>query len=146
MRYVAFVSGVAAPTGESVYIAHQHKWEHFVSGAFANVGSQDVVANINHTGGVLASTKNGTLELRETERGLEYCINIENTEAGRQLLEAFERKAVRGVSVGFHPWMTERRGNAVVTTETVVFEVSFCIGGAPVYGDKTSATLRWVEL
>jgi HK97 family phage prohead protease len=61
--------------------------ERMEPGAFDNVMDDDVRATIDHEGGLqtVGRTKNGTLTLEQTERGLEYVITPPDTRAGNDL-------------------------------------------------------------
>ena len=48
---------------------------------------EDVIFNYNHTGNVIARTRNGTLELTTDEEGLRMRARVDGTAAGRQLYE-----------------------------------------------------------
>lgn len=62
-------------------------WEVIAPGAFDGADMEDVIFNYNHTGNVIARTRNGTLELTTDEEGLRMRARVDGTAAGRQLYE-----------------------------------------------------------
>ena len=94
--------GLAAPFNSEAKIADFR--ETIAPGAFTRSLSEgrDILALVDHdTSRVLGRTRTGTLELRETERGLEYRLNLPDTTAGRDLRELAKRGDLGGVSFGF---------------------------------------------
>ena len=73
-------------------------------GAFTRAVDEahDVRALVDHdTGRVIGRTKNGTLELREDDRGLFSRIHLPDTQEGRDLATLIERGDLDGMSFGF---------------------------------------------
>jgi len=79
--------------------------ERILPGAFAGVEKQarDVLSLFNHDmSRILGRTGNGTLELRDTEEGLEYEVEPNmGTADGPQVLALLDRADLRGSSFGF---------------------------------------------
>ena len=77
--------------------------ERFEAGAFrSSVAADDIRALYNHESGqVLGRVSAGTLRLNETERGIEYEIDLPDTSFARDLAVSVERKDVTGNSFGF---------------------------------------------
>ena len=77
--------------------------ERFEAGAFReSVAADDIRALYNHESGqVLGRVSAGTLRLNETERGIEYEIDLPDTSFARDLAVSVERKDVTGNSFGF---------------------------------------------
>lgn len=102
--------------------------EKFAKGAFKNVveqsktGKKNVNLLRNHRGKPLASTKDGTLRLSNTDRGLEFEVDIPiETKAGRDLFNIAESGGIRGVSVGLRnprkPSQMINKGNSLEPPE-----------------------------
>lgn len=83
--------------------------ERFKRGAFADALSDpglDVLALRDHDSRrLLGRTSSGTLEVRETERGLEYELDVPDTNEGRDLLVQIGRGDISGSSFAF--WVGE---------------------------------------
>lgn len=63
----------------------------------------DVVALFNHDPNhVLGRSSSGTLKLKKTSRGLEYTIELPDTQVARDLYTSIERGDVRGSSFAFN--------------------------------------------
>ena len=77
--------------------------ERFEAGAFReSVAADDIRALYNHESGqVLGRVSAGTLWLNETERGIEYEIDLPDTSFARDLAVSVGRKDVTGNSFGF---------------------------------------------
>ena len=76
-------------------------WEVIAPGAFDGADMEDVIFNYNHTGNVLARTRNGTLELTTDEDGLHMRARVDGTAAGRQLYEEISGGYVDRMSFAF---------------------------------------------
>ena len=76
-------------------------WEVIAPGAFDGADMEDVIFNYNHTGNVIARTRNGTLELTTDEEGLRIRARVDGTEAGRQLYEEISGGYVDRMSFAF---------------------------------------------
>jgi HK97 family phage prohead protease len=62
----------------------------------------DVVALWSHdTAQVLGRTSSGTLELRDTSRGVEFSLDLPDSQVGRDAWETVDRGDVKGTSFGF---------------------------------------------
>lgn len=59
--------------------------EQICAGAFDNCRMDDVIFNYNHTGKVMARTRNKTLQLEVDEKGLKVRARLDGTEEGRKL-------------------------------------------------------------
>ncbi|MGL4850940.1 MAG: head maturation protease, ClpP-related [Clostridium sp.] len=92
---------------------------------------------------ILASTKNGTLDIEETENGVEMSAQIVNTTYGRDAFELMNSGLVANMSFGFKclkdSWSRDEEGNLVrIVKDMVVSEVS-CLQN-PAYEDSEIAT------
>ena len=76
-------------------------WEVIAPGAFDGADMEDVIFNYNHTGNVIARTRNGTLELTTDEEGLRMRARVDGTAAGRQLYEEISGGYVDRMSFAF---------------------------------------------
>lgn len=133
----ATLRGVAVPWESlSVVLWSDHKTgkpvrERFTRGAFAEVlarGDLDVVAVYEHGDGrsLLGRTKSGTLRIQETERGLEYDVDLPDTSGARDLREWIARRDVQGSSFAFTP---ARGGEQWEETETEVLRTISKVSG-----------------
>lgn len=85
-------------------------------GAFADslVSGRDILALADHDATrVLGRTKSGTLRLSEDSRGLQFSLDLPDTQAARDLLALAERGDIGGASFGFkakdEKWSGNRR-------------------------------------
>lgn len=93
---------------------------------------------------LLASTRSGTLTLREDNHGLAFSLSIPDTSYGRDLAVLVERGDVAGCSFGFRVrdggdrW--EERSNGEWLRELLDLELrEITVTGDPVYSDTTVA-------
>lgn len=77
--------------------------ERFEAGALReSIASDDIRALYNHDSGkVLGRVSAKTLRLSETERGVEYEVDLPDTSFARDLVVSIERRDVTGNSFGF---------------------------------------------
>jgi len=75
--------------------------ERIAPGAFSDVLGDDVRFLINHDGVPLARTSNGTMQLKEDDKGLYYRAVLSNTQAGRDLYEMIKRGDINQSSFAF---------------------------------------------
>ena len=115
-------------------------------GAFTRAVDEahDVRALVDHdTGRVIGRTKNGTLELREDDRGLFSRIHLPDTQEGRDLATLIERGDLDGMSFGFSVesdrWEKGEERATRFIEEVNLFEVS--VVAFPAYED-TEVALR----
>lgn len=99
------LTGLAAPFGQVAMIG-EAPWgfrETIAAGAFRKaLNDGDTVLLDNHDPArPIARRSAGTLELRETGRGLEYVATPANTSYGRDLVENVRAGNIRGNSFGF---------------------------------------------
>ena len=108
--------------------------EEIARGAAKKTLRQDrQVALVGHDmrGLALGRTDSGTFRLRETDEGIESTLYVPDTEQGRALLTAVERKDVRGMSIGFAIVREEReilekaKGTKYRLTEIRLYEASY---------------------
>jgi HK97 family phage prohead protease len=83
-------------------------------GAFRNSLSRDILALQDHDPSkVLGRTKSGSLRLSEDTRGLQFDLDLPETQAGRDVLALAERGDIGGMSFGFEAidehWTNEIR-------------------------------------
>jgi len=70
--------------------------------AFENVLTDDVRALVNHDPNLLlARTTSGTLNLEQTDEGLQYSFDVPDTTYGRDLIVSMERKDITQSSFAF---------------------------------------------
>lgn len=69
--------------------------------AFADADMSDVIFNYNHTGKVMARTRNNTLELKVDEKGLYIRARLDGTSEGRKLYEEIKGGYVDRMSFSF---------------------------------------------
>lgn len=83
--------------------------EQFVRGAFANsLRKNPVFAFWSHdTSKVLGSTRNGSLELKEDDLGLNFKVTLPDTQIGKDALTLIRNKFITGMSFGFTPAVEE---------------------------------------
>lgn len=133
--------GVAAPFGSETRVADFR--EVIAPGAFARslASGADILAMADHDPAkVLGRTSTGTLELRETARGLEYRLELPDTSAGRDLRELAARGDLGGVSFGFRVVKDTWTDDLRTLNEVELHEVSI-VQAWPAYAD-TSVSLR----
>lgn len=69
--------------------------------ALSNSNMSDVIFNYNHSGKVMARTRNQTLELRVDEKGLFVRARLDGTEEGRKLYEEIRGGYIDRMSFSF---------------------------------------------
>lgn len=115
-------------------------------GAFAgSLDGDDIRALIDHEGIAIARTKNGTLALREDNKGLLVEIDLPDTTDGRDIRESVRRGDVDQMSFGFFvreggQVFTEDEDGTVVRTLTDVRLLETSIVTFPAYPDTSVAT------
>ena len=75
--------------------------EQIASDAFSEAKMDDVIFNYNHSGRVMARTRNKTLQLAVDDNGLFIRARLDGTEEGRSLITTSKRLH-RPMSSGFH--------------------------------------------
>lgn len=117
--------------------------ETIAPGAFKAALGSDVLALLDHDASqVLGRTSSGTLRLTEDSRGLHFCLDLPDTQAGRDVAELAKRGDLGGMSFGFvvpkggDVWSGERR-----TLRTVDLKEISVVQAWPAYPD-TSIALR----
>jgi HK97 family phage prohead protease len=96
------LEGIAAPFDQVAHIGGFD--EVIIEGAFAESlrSGRDVLALVDHDHRqVLARTRNGSLRLEETRSGLEFSLDLPDTQAGRDVLALAEAGTLGGMSFGF---------------------------------------------
>ena len=61
-------------------------YEIIARGAIARADTSDVIFNIEHAGRVYARTRNSSLQLRDTEHGLEAIVELDSNDQGHREL------------------------------------------------------------
>lgn len=117
-------------------------------GAFAkSLDDGSVIFALHHhdTGQVLASTRVGSLSLRETARGLEFDMTPADTSTGRDVLALAKRGDLAGMSFGFRvrgadgeAWKQDGRNIVRELRDLELFEVSTT--AFPAYPSSTIST------
>jgi HK97 family phage prohead protease len=107
---------------------------------------KEIRAFVNHnTDAPLATTKNGSLQLAEDERGLRVSMTLPDTTAGRDLSVLLRDGVVHSMSFGFtvpkagDSWSSD--GSARTLKEVRLHEVSV-VTGFPAYAATEGATVR----
>ena len=75
--------------------------EQICKGAFDNCNMTDVIFNYNHSGKVMARTRNKTLELNIDDKGLFIRARLDGTEEGRTLYEEIKGGYIDSMSFAF---------------------------------------------
>ena len=75
--------------------------EQICKGAFDNCNMTDVIFNYNHSGKVMARTRNKTLELNIDDKGLFIRARLDGTEEGRTLYEEIKGGYIDRMSFAF---------------------------------------------
>ena len=110
---------------------------------------KEIRAYVNHNSDMpLATTKNGSLQLAEDERGLRVNMTLPDTTAGRDLSVLLREGVVHSMSFGFtvpksgDVWSAD--GSARTLREIRLHEVSV-VSGTPAYSATTGATVRTAD-
>jgi HK97 family phage prohead protease len=110
---------------------------------------KEIRAYVNHNSDMpLATTKNGSLQLAEDERGLRVNMTLPDTTAGRDLSVLLREGVVHSMSFGFtvpksgDVWSAD--GSARTLREIRLHEVSV-VSGQPAYAATTGATVRTAD-
>lgn len=151
--------GLAAPFNAETRIADF--WEVIAPGAFTRTLSEgrDILALVDHDPGkVLGRTRSGSLELSETERGLEFRVTLPDTTTGNDLRALAQRGDLGGVSFGFTATRDSWDGERRTLEEVELHEISI-VQAFPAYGETTVSLrnrqaeglrrdprFRWLEL
>tara|TARA_R110002020_G_scaffold1629_2_gene7332 strand:+ start:1329 stop:2585 length:1257 start_codon:yes stop_codon:yes gene_type:complete len=113
--------------------------------AFENVLNDDVRALVNHDPNLLlARTTSGTLNLEQTEKGLQYSFDVPDTTYGRDLIISMERGDVSQSSFAFtiedDSWETTEDGEVrTINKVKQLYDVSPVT--YPAYPDADDLTL-----
>lgn len=99
------ISGVAAPYNKLSNDLGGFR-ETIASGAFEDVlaTNPNVLAVIDHSRDsekILGSTNGGTLELRSTDKGLEFMLDVANTSTGDDVIKLIKRGDLTKMSFAF---------------------------------------------
>jgi HK97 family phage prohead protease len=118
--------------------------ERILPGAFKKSLGNDVRALVNHDPGhIIGRTKNGTLTLREDERGLYTEISPPNTTLGHDTVESIKRGDLDQMSFGFQivkdDWKHEEKQLIREIHDVELFDVS--VVAFPAY-PQTSVAVR----
>jgi hypothetical protein len=113
--------------------------------AFSNVLNDDVRALVNHDSSLLlARTSSGTLNLEQTEKGLQYSFDVPDTTYGRDLIISMERGDITQSSFAFtiedDSWETTDEGEVrTINKVKQLYDVSPVT--YPAYPDADDLTL-----
>lgn len=137
------LEGYAATFGTSARIADFT--EVIAPGAFkAGLARRDdVLALVDHDPRrLLGRTRSGTLKLSEDSRGLEFSVDVPDTQLGRDIVAMVERQDVGGMSFAFN---VEPRGEAWEGRNRTLLSVKLVdvsvVQSFPAY-DQTSVAAR----
>lgn len=110
-------------------------------GAFAaDIGKRNVSLLVEHDGGrVLADTRSGTLELKETERGVTFDARLPDTRDGQDMRVLLRDGIYQNMSFGFAVDKDEWAGNRRTVVSARLYEVSLV--HTPAY-EATAAAVR----
>jgi HK97 family phage prohead protease len=119
--------------------------ETIAPGAFAEsiAENRDILMCADHDmSRVLGRTKSGSLRLKETADGLQFELDVPDTQLGRDMLTMAARRDLGGCSIGFHvpPGGDEWRGTHRTLKRIALVEVSL-VSSHPSY-PTTSVTAR----
>lgn len=119
--------------------------ETIAPGSFADslAENHDVLMCADHDmSRVLGRTKSGSLRLKETADGLQFELDVPDTQLGRDMLCMAARRDLGGCSIGFHipPGGDEWRGTHRTLKRVSLVEVSL-VSAHPAY-PQTSVTAR----
>jgi HK97 family phage prohead protease len=99
-----FVEGYAA-NFEKPTVLYEYEGRKYMEvikrGAFDGADMSDVIFNFNHSGKVMARTRNSTLQLVTDGEGLHIRAEVGGTEAGRQLHEEIRGGYIDRMSFAF---------------------------------------------
>lgn len=100
-------------------------------------GGDDVLALVDHDPSqLLARTRSSTLRLRESPEGLEFEIDLPDTQLGRDTLALAERGDLGGMSFGFFVREDDRDGGRRVLRSVDLKEISI-VHSWPAYPETT---------
>ena len=128
------LAGVAAPYYDGTEGTQYELWpgvsERYAPGCFdESLKQDDIRALFNHDpSNVLGRNRSGTLRLTSTSRGLEYEIDVDDTQVGRDVHKMAKRGDIDGSSCGWYAvkesW--SRSGNHEIRTieKAQLFDVS----------------------
>lgn len=142
MRFAGYAAVFNSPSEPLPFV------ETIAPGAFRrslNSGSEKRMFLNHNTDQVLASSKSGTLSLREDERGLYVEAELPETTYGRDLSVLMQRGDVHSMSFGFSvprggdAWSED--GNSRELREVILHEVSV-VTGFPAYPATEGAQVR----
>ncbi|TPW32748.1 HK97 family phage prohead protease [Pararhizobium mangrovi] len=138
------LEGYAATFGTEARIADRFT-ETIAAGAFAAslAGRGDVLALVDHDPGrVLARTRSGSLRLAEDTRGLQFELDVPDTQAGRDVLALAERGDVGGMSFGFTALDENRDGDRRELRAVQLHEISVVLAWPAYDGTIVNARSR----
>lgn len=106
--------------------------------------SRDILGLYDHSAGnLLARTSNGSLRFNDTESGLEFDIDLPDTQLGRDTYEMCRSSLLSSCSFGFsairEDWLYENNEEVRVILEAKLYEVS--IVAQPAY-PQTNVSAR----
>lgn len=126
---------------------HGEFTETIAPGAFKRTLARDadVRMYVNHNSDmVLASTRSGTLSLREDSKGLRVEAELPNTSYARDLVTLMRSGIVDSMSFGFTVIDDKWDGDQRELREVALSEVSL-VSGHPAYPETAGASVRAVE-
>ena len=115
----SMVAGLAAVFNVETDIGGMFR-EKIAPGAFAKAIKGDIRSLFDHnTSAILGRTKSGTLRLWEDERGLNYEVDLPDTQVGRDLRVSMDRGDIDGSSFAFRVTKQEWDENGEVPLRTI---------------------------
>lgn len=136
------IGGYGAVFNSETIIGGQFR-EKIEPGAFSKALKGDIRSFFNHDPNlVLGRTKSGTLRIKEDAKGLDYEVDLPDTQAGRDVATSMERGDVDGSSFTFRvtdeEWVEERGQLPLrIVREVELYEVGPVT--MPAYDDATVA-------
>jgi len=116
--------------------------EKIAPGAFSDVLTNDVRALVNHDPSqILGRTTSETLRIKQDETGLQYEVDVPDTQAGRDLIVSMKRGDINqssfGFTVGKDSWTEDSNGFPIRTIEKVDRLLDVSPVTYPAYPDAT---------
>lgn len=96
------ICGTAIHYGDEANIAGLYR-ERFAQGAFGNVGTLDVILNVQHDRGRVLTRTGAGLHLQESTSELTIRADLPTTREADDVLTLIRQRVLRGLSIEFRP-------------------------------------------
>ena len=83
------------------YLLHKNVYEQIDRYAFINADMSDIIMQYDHTGRILARTRNNTLDVNVNNKGLFIRANLSKSRAARELYEEIQQGLIDRMSWAF---------------------------------------------